>query len=186
MDAVLQEELVGLLEKSKILDVLHRYCRAIDRCDAELLRSVYHPDARDEHGIFSGTGWDFVDFILPMLRGMGPTAHLVNNPIILLDGDVAHTECYVIGYHADVPDENGRMTDLIGGARYADRFEKRAGEWRIAHRQCVFDWNSNQPASNCWDGPLARHWQPRGTKDRTDFSYRMPGFAGLPMQEKRR
>ena len=34
-----------LLDKQEIHEVIMRYCRAIDRCDEELLSSVYHPDA---------------------------------------------------------------------------------------------------------------------------------------------
>jgi hypothetical protein len=32
-----------------------RYSRAIDRLDRELLLSVYHEDAVDDHGVFVGT-----------------------------------------------------------------------------------------------------------------------------------
>jgi hypothetical protein len=43
-----------LIDKLEIHEVLTRYCRGIDRCDAELLESVYHPDATDNHGQFVG------------------------------------------------------------------------------------------------------------------------------------
>jgi len=33
-----------LLDKQEVYELLMRYCRAIDRCDEPLLRSVYHPD----------------------------------------------------------------------------------------------------------------------------------------------
>jgi hypothetical protein len=36
--------LMKLMDKQEIHDVLMRYCRGIDRCDEELLRSVYHPE----------------------------------------------------------------------------------------------------------------------------------------------
>ena len=36
------------------LDAIHRYCRAVDRADRDLLVSVYHPDAIDDHGLFVG------------------------------------------------------------------------------------------------------------------------------------
>ncbi|HTZ23839.1 MAG TPA: hypothetical protein VMC83_07585 [Streptosporangiaceae bacterium] len=34
--------------------VLHRYRHAVDRHDMQELLSVYHPDAADEHGTYSG------------------------------------------------------------------------------------------------------------------------------------
>src|SRR5262245_17777267 len=45
-----------LLDKQAIQEVLARYCRGVDRADLELLRSVYHPDAIDNHGTFNGNG----------------------------------------------------------------------------------------------------------------------------------
>ena len=44
-------EIRALLDRQAITDALHLYCRAIDRTDEELLASVYHPDAIDDHGI---------------------------------------------------------------------------------------------------------------------------------------
>ncbi len=31
------------LDRQEILDCIHRYCRGVDRLDAELLASAYHP-----------------------------------------------------------------------------------------------------------------------------------------------
>ena len=45
-----------LLDAEQIRDVILRYCHAADRGDWDLARSCYHPDALDDHGIFSGNG----------------------------------------------------------------------------------------------------------------------------------
>jgi len=171
-------ELRELLEKQKITECLYRYCRAIDRCDPELLKSVYHPEARDEHGMYSGTGWDFVGVVIPYLQKMGSTTHQISNILIDIKGDVANVESYCTAFHADVPDEKGALKDFIVGARYVDRFEKRDGEWKVAHRQCVFDWNQSLAKTGGWEGPLHGAFRPLGTKDKSDYSYGVSKFGG--------
>ena len=37
------DRLQELLDRQDILDCVHRYCRAVDRFDREMLLSVYHP-----------------------------------------------------------------------------------------------------------------------------------------------
>lgn len=173
-------ELRDMLEKQKITEVLYRYCRAVDRCDVELLKSVYHPDCRDEHGIFSGSASDFVDMVIPFLCSCGPTTHQIANILIDLQGDVAFVESYCVAFHSDMPDETGALRDFIIGARYVDRFEKRNNEWRVAHRQCVFDWNQRIPRTGGWDVPdgVVEKCRPLGAKDRTDYSYGVSSFGG--------
>ena len=52
-------ELEELIEERAILSVLKRYCRGIDRLDEELVRSCYHEDSTDDHGVYKGKGVDF-------------------------------------------------------------------------------------------------------------------------------
>jgi len=40
-------------DREAIENLLGLYCRAIDRLDVELLKSVYHPDGIDDHGAIS-------------------------------------------------------------------------------------------------------------------------------------
>src|SRR5688572_28213964 len=71
-----------LLAKQEIRDVLMTYSRAIDRMDAELLASVYHPDAWDDHGGFKGTAEDFVAWVMPVLATFDHTSHFLGNSLI--------------------------------------------------------------------------------------------------------
>ena len=95
----------------------------------------------------------------------------MSNVLVELDGDRAYVEAYAVAYHdrtgARRPEERGRL-DLWGG-RYVDRFERRSGEWRIAHRNCVIDWTfASRP-----DGEFA--WGPPwGRRDDDDPSYGIP------------
>jgi hypothetical protein len=49
LDADLPAEIALLAAEREIRAALARYCRGIDRMEAELVRSVYHPDAHDDH-----------------------------------------------------------------------------------------------------------------------------------------
>ena len=59
----------NLIDREAIRDCLHRYCRGIDRCDVETLRSVYWPEAVDNHVYFNGNAWEFAEWVVPLLRG---------------------------------------------------------------------------------------------------------------------
>jgi ketosteroid isomerase-like protein len=115
-----------------------RYCRGIDRCDAELLHSVYHPDATDDHGLFKGKAADFVPWALKSLGRDEGTSHYIANELIEVEGDVANCESYFFAVHRR-QNKDGTKADLIFAGRYVDRFERREGLWKIAHRQVVFD-----------------------------------------------
>src|SRR3546814_6068429 len=81
--------------------------------------------------------------------------------LIEVEGDVAHSESYLIancvlkGDRAKVEDTFGPSYaakfdwdevagiphEFFFGGRYFDRFERRNGEWRIAERMLLMDWN---------------------------------------------
>ena len=125
-----------LIDRQEILDCLTRYCRGVDRLDKELVLSAYHADAIDNHGIFSGNAAKFWEWV-SHAHGTGQqrTMHTIMNHSCDIDGDVAHTETYCVYYGLNCDDS----FDLTG-CRYVDRFERRHGYWRIAHRTCVTEW----------------------------------------------
>jgi len=167
MDA---EQIQTLWDHLQIEKVLATYCRGIDRCDGELLKTAYWPDAHEEHGLFNGNAWKFADFIIPMLKGMKVTMHSISNSLIEVSGTSAAAETYVVAYHL-APNPDGSLTDLVVGGRYLDRFEKRGDQWRIAQRTFVLDWNQNQAATAQWETGLYAQLRVRGRNDREDPSY---------------
>lgn len=58
--------------------------------------------------------------------------------MIEVEGDVAYCESYFFAVHRR-QNKDGTKADLIFAGRYVDRFERREGRWKIAHRQVVFD-----------------------------------------------
>ena len=164
-------------DREAIRDCIWRYARGIDRVDEEMLRSVYWPDATDEHaGMFSGPASEFVDWSMQNLPTMGDTCHLITNILIRLDGDKAKVESYVYAIHR--MEIEGVMRDVIGVGRYLDRFERRDDEWRVAARVVTIDWFRDYPDSGDWAvGPFGLGDASRGVKKPGDKSYSWLGLA---------
>lgn len=135
-DHALQE----LLDKQAIHEVLMRYCRGVDRCDEELIRTAYHPDGVDEHGIYASNGWEFARTIVAAkLDETQWCRHDIANHLIELDGEVALSEATFMSYQQKV----GEVAVQVLAGRYVDRFERREGTWRIARRLVVHDWSGS-------------------------------------------
>lgn len=137
MDDTQEKALTELLDRDAIERCLKDYSRAVDRLDRDLLLSLYHPDAIDDHGIFVGGPEAFADWVIDMhTRTHLSHQHCQFNSTIDLDGDTAHVETYFmfVGLNRTGP------TFAMSGGRYIDRMEKRDGKWAIAARICVRDW----------------------------------------------
>ena len=52
-------------DEQAIRDTLARYWRGIDRQDAELVGSTYHPTAYDDHGYYKGPVAGFLESLQP-------------------------------------------------------------------------------------------------------------------------
>jgi len=129
------EEVAAHLE---IQQVLFRYCRGVDRGDAQLISSVYHPAAVDAHGAWTGLGKDFAAYLVPNMDQVPLVGqHHITNILIELSGDQAAVESYFVAFHPEATDA-GPAHALVCG-RYLDRFERRETGWRIADRKGVID-----------------------------------------------
>jgi ketosteroid isomerase-like protein len=160
----------SLLDREAIREAMARYCRGIDRLDADLTKSAYHPDAFDDHGPFKGTRDDFVEWIIPFLRReYVSSSHHLTTQSIDVQGDVAHVETYAIVVEEKQAGDDVRQ--LIANSRYIDRFEKRDGDWRIAHRIVVTD-SARTDTVTPWQGTSPIASMTRGTRDHTDPVFR--------------
>ena len=120
-----------LLDKQALHELVCRLSRGVDRCDRELIIDCYHPDAIDDHGPYKGDATGFADWVIPMIKGQW-AQHTIYNELFDVRGDVAWGEIYV---SQKMTGPDGRL--LLAYGRYVDRYERRAGQWRIAHRQVI-------------------------------------------------
>jgi hypothetical protein len=163
------ERLTRVIDQQEIRDVIYRYCRGIDRCDYELVRSCYHPDATDDHGDFRGGVDDFIAYIRRGLPRFERTMHFIGNVLVETDGAQARAESYLVAYHHLAESRTKPERDFVAGLRYVDDFERRDGEWRIAARVCVFEWSRiDTVAPGGWSPDEAAS---TGRRDRSDPVY---------------
>jgi hypothetical protein len=137
-----------LVDERAIRDVISRYSRALDRHDYDLLASLFHPDAIDEHGHYNGSASGFVEW---MRAGAQPgtywSHHLGNQIIDFTSASVAEVETYCLALCRRPP--TGKLAllsrsrgeghqEILLRVRYLDRMERRNDVWRIAHRRVVY------------------------------------------------
>lgn len=136
-------DLQALLDKQALYELAVRYARGIDRRDRDLLLSVYHDDAIDDHGtMFTGSALAFADWQPDVMQPFEITNHYIMNTAYRLDGDHAEGELHFIAYHRTKgPDAQ----EIWVGGRYMDRYERRGDDWKIAHRTLVWDFTRSDP-----------------------------------------
>ncbi len=156
-----------LLDKQEIFELSATYMRAQDRLDLVLQKSVYWPDATDARGFIDGNGHDFCEFAIGLLKDHLVNHHQLGQALIEVEGDVAFGEVYFQAYHRVV--EHGIERDFWMIGRYIDRYERRGGVWKIAHRSELNDSCFVHPATDDWlrSTPEAL----RGGRDHSDLSY---------------
>jgi hypothetical protein len=178
-----------MLDKQDIAEVMMTYCRALDHLDEELLRSVFHPDSKHNHGFVGpssdprrpsspGEPGDFIAYALEALSRMHRTHHQLGNIFIEVEGDVAYTEAYFTAYHRmrakgdpkAGPNAFDTEMDVFVAGRYMDRMERRNGVWKIARRSATTDWQRIEPPSS--QGYVNVPEAMRSLQSRDDFVYR--------------
>ncbi|SFB35551.1 SnoaL-like domain-containing protein [Collimonas sp. OK607] len=169
MDDKIQE----LLDKQSIYEVLITYCRGVDRCDEDLLRSVYHDDSYDDHGYWRGNGVEFATFVTNRLKNANSaTTHSITNAMIKIKGDMAWSESQVVA--TLVRKGYGPLNADVMGARYLDEMSRRSGVWRISKRTVVLDWHRTEIWSDA-NAPVPVEGFSRGARFPDDPVYGLLG-----------
>lgn len=163
-----------LLAEQAIIRVLLTYARAVDRQDWALLRTVFHPDATDDHGPYTGGVDGLVTFLQEEMGQVDSATHSIGNVLIdHLDAVTAQVETYATAVHRHTRRDGG-LVDLTFSVRYLDRLEARDDVWRIACRAVVVDRSRIDPVirgADLADGFLS------GRADRQDPSYADRSYA---------
>jgi hypothetical protein len=136
----------GLVSRQRIHDLLMAYCRAVDRGDEALLALLFHADATVVSGASNGPAATFAAEVVERIRGhLKSCFHSLANEWIEVRGETAVAESYVIAF--TLAGEAPQARQGIVGGRYLDRFERRAGQWKIASRVFVMDFNMDAPST---------------------------------------
>jgi len=163
-------EVQALLDREAIRACLYRYCRGIDRCDLETLKSAYWPEAVDNHTHYNGNAWEFAEWVIPFLRGRESTMHMITNAYCdSTRAAAARVESQYVGFER-VKSKKGD-SELFAGGRYLDRFEKRGNEWRIIHRDVVWAWFRVDDEVTDWSRGIFGKQVPFGKKCPEDPLY---------------
>lgn len=155
----------------QIAERLYLYCRAIDRIDIDLLATVFHPDAVIDKGDGEVPVAAFIATVAARHPGVPRASHMVTNHLIEFTGtDAAFVEswCLAIEQH---PGADGPNIDRVYRVRYGDRFDRQAGEWRIAHRTFVVDHVMSVPVDPALTPDMGGRFE--GRRDRDDAIERL-------------
>jgi SnoaL-like domain len=181
-----------IADRMAIQDAMYRWCRAVDRLDFDGIRDAFHPDGRDNHGIFSGGVDGLVEWIRERHKNIPFSMHSVSNILIEFAGpDLALVETYIRTVQRYPADATASLSQLSGGqlgktefgvdlmtcSRYIDRFERRNGEWRILRRTLVQDWK--QMVDVAPNAPKALPGWTVGRRDSEDAIFKERRELGL-------
>ena len=113
----------------------YEYALGIDTCDFDLLRSVFTDeitmDFADYNGVPATTlkADDWVNGCRVLFTGLDSTQHVMTNPMVDVDGDLATCRMYMKAEHFM---QNGQGSfDYALGGYYLDDLVKQDGRWLI-------------------------------------------------------
>jgi len=142
------------------IKAIHRYSIGVDLADLDMLREAFHDDAVLQMGpTWVMTGHDEITQIANIGVRWADKHHFSMDHLVVVDGpDHAHGI-----YHGLVLYVTPDLVHISGTARYRDRFERRNGVWRIAHRNVEIRYFSVHPTAEVTLNPpeLSNEWLER-------------------------
>jgi hypothetical protein len=180
--------------------LIARFGRGVDRRDYPLVRSLFVPEAVDDHGLYSGTVEQFIEGFDARHRTMPEAQHL-NGPTIVheVDSEARHllVETGCVAWSRVLPEgpipstfydgptipaesANSRLATVAN--RYLDLICEFEGELRFVYRTIIFEWRSVTEAE---PGDLFPESWPIAKRDTTDPSYRSLAEVRDTYQQRR-
>lgn len=155
-------------DRQAITDIIYRYCRSMDRMDAELGYTLWHDDSIADYGsVYSGSGTGLIDHLCEQHKHTLYHSHQMSNIIIELDGNRAGSESCVT---ANLRIQHGeQVKQMTVWSRYIDTWSKRDGRWAIDKRIAIRDFDEIRDIA-----PLSQIESP-GRRDHSDISYTVLG-----------
>jgi hypothetical protein len=158
------KSLQAVTDRQAITELIYRYCRSMDRIDAELGYSIWHEDAVADYGeeVYRGSGRGFIDYVCAQHRSTLAHSHQVTNILIELEGDRAASESYVTSVVRFMRAD--QLQQITTWGRYVDQWSSRGGRWGIDKRIAIRDFDELRAVG------IVSHLD-RGRRDRSDPSY---------------
>ncbi|WP_353227351.1 nuclear transport factor 2 family protein [Novosphingobium sp.] len=130
-------------DREALRHLVAAYGHGVDRRDWALVRSLYHDDATDDHRpYYNGSASGYVDWLPGMMANWRATSHAMLSALYVLNGDRAEGEVVARAWHLTLDGTR----QFVAWGRYADRYERRDGVWRFAHRSFILDQAEDLPA----------------------------------------
>lgn len=132
-----------LLSREALRHLIAAYGHAVDRRDWDLLRTLYHDDAIDDHTpYYCGSVDGYVAWLPAMMANWSATMHTAMAALFAIDGDRAQGEIAARAWHLTLDGTR----QFVAWGRYADHYERRGGVWRFARRSFILDFSEDLAA----------------------------------------
>ena len=153
--------------------------RSVDRRDWNGILNLSAPDSFYDYGAYKGDATGLITWMSDRHKNVLRSSHVIGGVIVeFATADTALSESYVASSQRNVdPQRPDVHFDILGYARYIDRFERENGIWTLKVRQLVFDNLLRLPVSP--DDPvLGPGWQ-GGQRDETDLLWKQRLSLGI-------
>jgi hypothetical protein len=152
--------------KLAIEDMLHRYCRGVDRMDRALALSVFHPESTVEiDAAFAGSGPGFIDWVWERHAGVARHLHNITNVCVGGDSEKAASEAYVMALLRI--ESQGGLLVLQSHGRYLDEWVRFEERWVIKRRRYVHEFQEIRRL----ESDMTPATRVPSRRDRSDASY---------------
>jgi hypothetical protein len=137
-------------DKLAVTETVYRYALGVDTRDWALYRAQFADRVRVDFSSFGPipameiAADDWVAAVRPLFETLHATQHMMSNPLVELDGDVARIRMYVQAKHVLDPDD-AASTFTVGG-HYDDELVRLADRWVLSGVKLTVTWRAGDPS----------------------------------------